>query len=472
MGILSRMATILDAVLITSALGAPTAVMSDALLVQAGGGTVATLPFVNNNNNPIIVQPGAVNDIVITRQNTLNATDDSPPPPMFSPQATPRLLLNLVNQIKAGPVSAYITGLDVRGRLVFVQSNGKFYYPTVTPGRTKPQQIKDANIAIPLGAVGSKKTVSLPDYITSGRVYFGVGALHFFTVYPSGAAGPTLVQPAANNPRDPSAGVRWGFIELTNNAAGLYANLSNVDFVGLVLGMAVKTGSGSTLQAKGLKPGSLQPMCDAMRNAGAKDGQPWGKLCLTDESGHALRVLAPQDYLAISGSQKFKDYWTKYIERVMARYSKEPLTIITPRNGNITCRTVNNNNALACNGDNHAYGPPTAVDIFGCNSGPFQAYPNANSIHQDVYPRICAAFNRATLLLRGGGNVQPSLPASSYYRSEPNNLYAKRVHALSVDGTGYAFPYDDVNPEGGTDQAGLLHDPNPKLLIIYVGGQQ
>lgn len=440
MGILSRLATILDAVLITSALGAPTAVISDGLLVQAGGGTVATLPFVNSNNNSIIVQPGAVNDIVVTRQNTLNATDDPPSPPMFSPQANPRLLLNLVNQIKAGPVSAYITGLDVRGRLVFVQSNGKFYYPTATPGRSKPQQIKDANIAIPLGAVGSTKTVTLPDYITSGRVYFGVGALRFFTVYPSGAAGPTLVQPAANNPRDPSAGVRWGFIELTNNAAGLYANLSNVDFVGLVLGIAVKTGSGSTLQAKGLKPGSLQPMCDTMRSAGAKDGQPWGKLCLTDQSGHALRVLAPQDYLAISGSQKFKDYWTKYIDQVMARYAKEPLTIITPRNGNITCRTVNNN-ALACNGDNHAYGPPTAVDIFGCNSGPFQAYPNANSIHQDVYPRICAAFNRATLLLRGG-NVQPSPPASSYYRSEPNNLYAKHVHALSVDGTGYAFPYD------------------------------
>ena len=39
------------------------------------------------------------------------------------------------------------------------------------------------------------------------------------------------------------------------------------------------------------------------------------------------------------------------------------------------------------------------------------------------------------------------------------------------DGRGYAFPYDDVVPDGGQDVAGTIFDGSPKLFTIAVGGQ-
>lgn len=82
----------------------------------------------------------------------------------------------------------------------------------------------------------------MPDYISAARVWFAQGNLHFYSIWAGNAPG--QVQPSFANPRDPSAGINWGFVELTNNAGGLYANLSYVDFVGLALGMSVKRGNG------------------------------------------------------------------------------------------------------------------------------------------------------------------------------------------------------------------------------------
>ncbi|WPH03947.1 glycoside hydrolase family 64 protein [Acrodontium crateriforme] len=93
-----------------------------------------------------------------------------------------------------------------------------------------------------------------------------------------------------------------------------------------------------------------------------------------------------------------------------------------------------------------------------------------NGIHRAVVPRLCAAFHRATILLNGG-NVQPSLPASSYYTVNPTNYYNLFVHQNEADGRGYAFSYDDVNPStGGPDQSGVLVNMNAQLLQISVGG--
>lgn len=48
--------------------------------------------------------------------------------------------------------------------------------------------------------------------------------------------------------------------------------------------------------------------------------------------------------------------------------------------------------------------------------------------------------------------------------------YARLVHAANVDGHGYAFPYDDVTPDGGVGQEGAMSSPNPELLTVTVGG--
>jgi hypothetical protein len=123
---------------------------------------------------------------------------------------------------------------------------------------------------------------------------------------------------------------------------------------------------------------------------------------------------------------------------------------------------------LFCAGDNRSYSKPSAQDIFGCNSGPFAIIDGDNAIHQAVVPRLCAAFNRGTLL-ETGGNVQPSLSSDFYYLTSPNNHYSRIVHQHEADGLGYAFAYDDVNPDG-ENQAGLVAGPDPQLLHIVVGG--
>jgi hypothetical protein len=48
--------------------------------------------------------------------------------------------------------------------------------------------------------------------------------------------------------------------------------------------------------------------------------------------------------------------------------------------------------------------------------------------------------------------------------------YSRLVHAANVDGHGYAFPYDDVTPDGGVGQEGAMSSPNPELLTVTVGG--
>ena len=98
---------------------------------------------------------------------------------------------------------AYITGLSPAGSLVFVQSNGQFTYPTCDASTGTPQPIT-SDIAITLGGQGSTTTVTLPDYISSGRVYFAVNGLSFYTVC-DGHGNPSLVQPSSANPSDPSA---------------------------------------------------------------------------------------------------------------------------------------------------------------------------------------------------------------------------------------------------------------------------
>ena len=49
------------------------------------------------------------------------------------------------------------------------------------------------------------------------------------------------------------------------------------------------------------------------------------------------------------------------------------------------------------------------------------------------------------------------------------NHYARIVHATTAGGLGYAFPYDDVTPDGGVNQAGPVSSGSPAVLTITVG---
>lgn len=310
------------------------------------------------------VDPGDKTDIIITANNTINATRLM----TDAPSAGGKLPMSLVNNFAGGAINAYVTGLDSENRLVMLQPDGQFLYPTAASGQEIPQLVT-GNIKIPLGPKGSTTNIAIPGYISAARVWFAEGELKFYTVWSTATNGPSLVQPAAVNPQDPSAAVNWGFVELTNNETwGLYANISYVDFVGLILGMSMTETNGHTQSALGLQPDAVASICASLKAQTAKDGQPWGDLCVTGLDGKPLRILAPSNFVA-SNPDAFKTYWNEYIDNVWEHYTADTLTVNTQAAaGSVDCQ-VAADGMLKCTGDNRGYAKPTASDIFGCNSG-------------------------------------------------------------------------------------------------------
>ncbi|KAF2483248.1 glycoside hydrolase family 64 protein [Neohortaea acidophila] len=437
----------------------------------------------------LTVHPGTAKDLVISKSDTVNATAPAPVVELapraanvrelrarmgrrrfgkFGNKTSGKLPLSIVNNLPGShSLNVYVTGLDSSSRLVMLRPNGKFFYPTVNETATTPQPIKErTNIRI--GRYGTTTNITIPDWISSARVWVADGELKFFTVYVAGNTGPSLVEPSAVNPSDPSADVNWGFVELTNTKEnGLFANISYVDFVGLVLGMSLVSRGGPVQTAEGLSANAVSVICDALAAQAEQDGQPWGNLCLANSAGTPLRVISPNDFISISPNA-FQDYWSSYVDEMWTYYAKNNLTINTQSSaGNVNCSV--SNGTLYCAGDNRGYAQPTAGDIFGCNSGPFQILSTDNLVHKAVVPRLCAAFTRTTLMLNGG-QVQPALNSTNYYTTEPTSYYSKFVHENEMDGKGYAFSYDDVTPDTAINQAGVVADPRPELLTIVVGG--
>ncbi|KAI7440146.1 glycoside hydrolase family 64 protein, partial [Hortaea werneckii] len=409
------------------------------------------------------------------------------------------LKLSFVNNLGSGDLRAYVTGQDDEGRIVMVQRDGTFFYPDAQDG--EPQLIDTNSIALPLNGVSftsegvSVATVdpsnttatmdvndvlrdvnpaevtnlTIPDFMIGARIWLAVGELQFYTVLGENGM-PSLVEPSVVNPRDPSANVSWGFVEYTLNEAGIYADISFVDFMGLPLGIILESETTTVQSALGPEIGSVQNICNDLAGQAAIDGQPWDRLCVYNAAGNPLRVLSPVDYLTLD-ADAFDGYYDSYVDSVWERYTSEPLTILTQSSaGPVNCTVDPSTNLLSCEGDNRAYAQPTAADIFGCNSGPFAIEASDNAVHLAVVPRLCAAFNRGTLLL-DDGNVTPTFPMNVYYTNDgPKNWYSAFVHRYEADGKGYAFAYDDVVPDGGADSAGLTASPDPEVLTIVVGG--
>ncbi|KAM0457197.1 hypothetical protein ACHAPV_006837 [Trichoderma viride] len=423
-----------------------------------------------NKRGFTIAQPGSIKDVVVTSHNTLNSTHRNS---IFKTKlhgwndtiSTHNLPLELYNNYNGGPINAYIQGLDSNGAIVFVNSNGTLIYPH-SNNSSSPIEIKD-DLAIPLAPKGQSLTLNITTSLTSGRVYFSEGNLKFFMINLGGGDG--LVQPSVNNLHDPSASLNWGFIELTflKNGA-LYANISYVDFVGLILSMMLSTKDGGTPQiTRGLRANAVYDLCEGLFNQTTNDGYLWLAMCVVGKTGDPVRVLSPNYYQRVYAAD-FEYYWQDYVETVWEYYASHTLAIDTQTPlGEVKCQVTND--TLYCDEDNRGYAKPTASDIWGCNSGPFGLQQGDNPVHVAVIPRLCAAFVRSTLLIQGG-DVQPRLNSSYHYSVSPTHHYSRIVHELQVDGRGYAFSYDDVNPNGHEDVSGLVSSGNPDTLTVYVGG--
>jgi hypothetical protein len=359
-------------------------------------------------------------------------------------------------------LNVYFTGLDENGELVFLQRDGAWFHPDRNLHSDSHVPVP-THVAIPL-TDRNDANISFREYLLSGRIWFAVGTLNFSTVLdPHGVV--TLVEPSIGLTNDAGQGDTWDFIEFSYGKNGLFINLSFVDFVGLAIKVSLWSTDNSAQEVGGLSDGAIFQICDQLQAESLYSGQPWSELCINDSRGRVVQVQSPQQY-STRDPDAFRSYYDDYVNAAWRTYSKQPLIVDTQSSiGNISCRIIAD--ALTCVGDNRPYHKPTTADVFSC-SGPFQTGPDDNNVHLAVTARLCAAFQRSTLLLPDG-QVQPFRHSDLYYTEAPTNYYSKWVHHYLADGRGYTFPYDDVSPTRGDDASGLMSSESPLLLKITVG---
>ena len=374
------------------------------------------------------------------------------------------LQISLVNRTNSGTVFAYITGLDLDNNNVplFIQSDGHTVYrPTSPSGTLQPLQ---QDCAIPLGNPANTVNVTIP-HIAGGRIWFSIGSKLTFLLNP----GPSIVEPSVTNPSDPNYNLNWSFAEFTFNWAQLYANISYVDFVGIPVALTLRNTAGATQHVGGLRQDGLSTVVAGLRDQDAKDRAGWSQLVVNGPDGQPLRALAPNNGGVLNPSL-FANYFDPYVTAVWNNYTGRTLTINTQASfGNVPARVTNDTLNFAVNRNlqpGPTFAKPSSRDVLTCSTGPFaNGQPEALAIT----PRLAAALNRGTALL---SDQQPNgvTDPARYYQTDVTNHYARIVHAANVDGKGYAFPYDDVVPDGGRDQSGSVFDGSPANLTVEVGG--
>ncbi|KAJ2988500.1 hypothetical protein NUW58_g3945 [Xylaria curta] len=258
---------------------------------------------------PLIVNPGTADDIVITEHNTINSTSK------IQAQGANPLEVDVVNNFGSNQMYLYITGTDSNGVACLLGPDGNFFYPNAG-GSAIPVPIQ-GDYKISLGGVGSTTKVTLPDFLISSRIWVAEGELQFFTLI-NGDGKTVIVEPSVSNPSDPSASIKWGFVEFNWNNGEIYANITYVDWVGISMGMALTLGAGQTQVVKGLKGGAVQHICNDLNSQNSRDSAGWDKLCMTNGNGEALRVLSPN--LRIAGDPTWQaEYYNGYIDKVWSK---------------------------------------------------------------------------------------------------------------------------------------------------------
>lgn len=373
--------------------------------------------------------------------------------------ATPATVsFSIQNNTGSDQAYAFVTGqaTDNGNALMLLESDGKTPYYPASP--SAPGSPLGADCAIPLNASGgSPVSVTIPR-LAGGRLWFSIGAPITFLLNP----GPGLVEPSVTNPSDPNTELQWDFAEFTYNSAQLFANISMVDFTSIPVGLTLTDTSGGTQSVNGLRPGGLDTVCAALAAQQASDGNPWTDLIVTS-GGANLRALSPQNGI-VGTPSLLSGYYDDYVSQVWAHYESATLTVDTQASyGSVAGQVTNGQLTFPGVG---SFARPTAADIFSCSTGPFSTAGASGEVLA-IIPRLAAAFNRSTLL------TDPSQPdgesPSGYYANATTNHYARVVHAALADGLGYAFPYDDVTPNGGVNQAGPVSSGDPALLSVTLG---
>ncbi|SPJ88942.1 related to laminaripentaose-producing beta-1,3-glucanase [Fusarium torulosum] len=328
------------------------------------------------------VHPGGLEDVEVTTGNLLSEALSKGASRVLTDRGSDSrpLPIRLVNNLNAGNAKAYITGLDSSGKVFFILDHGDYIYPDARSSRLPVKIAK--NVAISLPSKGGSLSITLPPFIRSGRIYFSDDDLQFFVV--DIGDGNSLVQPSVTNMRDPNANVSWGFVEFTYIKNLLYANISYVDFVGIVLGMKLVTKDGKIQTAAGLEAEAVVKICDDLVKQRKIDNFEWTSLCIADTTGKPIRVLSPGNQYDINPGV-FSGYWRTFVDKVWENYTTRDLVIDTQSKvGMVKCRVIGQE--LKCDGHDRGLPKPDDKDIWGCNSGPFAISENASLVHTTIVP--------------------------------------------------------------------------------------
>lgn len=367
------------------------------------------------------------------------------------------LNIALKNDSDLDNIHAYVTGIAIQheGKRCLLKANGRdLYFPTEVTAIGS--QLQD-DCSIPLGPPGNTANITIPQ-IAGGRIWIVEGHLTFLL----NPGGPALVEPSVLNPSDPNASVNFGFAEFTLNNDQLYANISYVDFVPRIpIAINLQTTSGDVQHVAGMAPDSLDRMAESIGQQAQKDGRPWDKL-VVNKDGRNLRILNATHGGAVGAD--FDGYFEPYVEEVWQKYKLNCRCRINTQAGpGVLEGYVTDNDRLKI-GDEE-FEKPTTADIFGCNSGPFTTGPSP--VRNAIIPRLAASFVRSSLTETEDHPSQPD----TFYRRDPTNHYARLVHEHNIDRKGYAFAYDDVQPDEGEDQSGKVNAGDPVLFTLTVGGK-
>ena len=365
--------------------------------------------------------------------------------------------VDLTNKTTSSNVYAYITGqaIDSDNALFLLSSDGQTPYLPTSP--SAPQSALSTDVAIPLGAPGSTKSVKIP-HIAGGRLWFCVNDKLEFVLNP----GPALVEPSVTNNADPNINKEWGFCEFTWNSDQFYGNISYVDFVSIPIAIGLESNKDPVQHVSGMDQNGLASVISGLQAQDDKDKAGWSQL-LVKNGDTPLRVLAPNNGKTLN-PDLFGNYFDSYIDQVYTKYGSEDLSVDTQTGSGVVKGRVSNN-TLSFGSDGPTFAKPTTAQVFSNDGGPFQT--GISKVADAIIPRLAAGFNRSTLL---NSDVTPATNESTYYQGDVTNHYARIVHAVNLDGKGYTFPYDDVTPSGAADLSGKVQSGDPKLWCVAVGG--
>lgn len=108
---------------------------------------------------------------------------------VMATSTAPTLTVTLRNASNSSAVYVYVTGiaLDNGNQAMFLQADGQTIYYPASPSTVGSPLAQD--VAIPLGAPGTSKNITIPR-IAGGRVWYSIGAKLTFALNP----GPGVVE--------------------------------------------------------------------------------------------------------------------------------------------------------------------------------------------------------------------------------------------------------------------------------------